>query len=381
MPVQYRVALVLNRRSVDEWRAFFLAAHSFAQVRRDWHIIRNGGYTNHTWEFALAQKPDGILATIEADQLPPSAAEAHRVLVLNSAVKDFPFRRVSIDYEQAGRKAAEYLIERQLSAYAYVGWSSIGYSCEIERGFMQAIRQSGLTTAATSFDLDRQDGVLFVPPGQWFTQLPKPCGIVCANDGLGVRIIVASQDNGFSVPEDIAVMGVGDDEMQCVQSPIPLTSVSRDLKALGLGAAEYLDQWMRRDDLDASEVRYPVGEVVARQSTLVFGESDPIVRRALMLIHVPDARPMTVELLLDLLGDVSRRRLEALFRRRLNRTPYQEILRARIEHAKRLLVGSSLSVDEIAFRSGFSCSIHFSRPFKARSGMTPLAYRRKHQVK
>jgi LacI family transcriptional regulator len=195
--------------------------------------------------------------------------------------------------------------------------------------------------------------------------LPKLCGIVCANDGLGVRMVVASQDNGHRVPDDIGVIGVGDDEMQCVQSPVPLTSVSRDLEAVGLGAAEYLDLWMRRDDVDASPIRCPVGEVVARQSTLVFGESDPIVRRALTLIHAPDARPMTVELLLDLLGDVSRRRLESLFRQRLNRTPYQEILRARIQHAKRLLISTSLSIDEIAFRSGFSSSIHFSRPFKA----------------
>lgn len=373
----YRVALAFNRRSVEEWRAYFLSAHRFAQTRRDWQIVRNGGYTNLTWEFALSQQPDAILASIEPDQVLSEPPEGTRVVIVNSAVEKHPFRRVVIDYEHAGRKAADYLIGRGLASFAYIGWSSIGYSVEIERGFAQAMRQARLSESAKSFDLDQRDGVLFLPPQQWFAELPKPCGIVCANDGLGVRLIGSCQDEGLNVPEDLAVIGIGDDEIQCVQSPIALTSVSRDLHAQGLGAAEYLDQWLRRDDMDPSDVKFPSGEVIVRQSTMVFGEPDPIVRRALVLIHAPDSRPLTVELLLDLLGNVSRRRLELLFRRRLKRTPYQEILRARIEHAKRLLSGTTLSIDEIAYQTGFSNSIHFSRPFRARTGMTPLAFRHK----
>lgn len=376
MAQRFRIALIFNRRTGDEWRIYFLTSHRFAHTKPDWLILQSGGYSVHDWHRGLSFKPDGVLATLEPEELPlPPIPPETRVVIVNNAVANHAFRRVAMDSTAAGHRATAHLISRNLAHYAYVGWSSIGYSQECLSGFRAAIHDAGLGASARSFDLDSAQGSLFVPPDAWFAELPKPCGIICANDGLAVRLVNAIQRAGFAVPEDIAVIGIGDDEVLCVQSPISLSSIAMDRATQTWAAANYLDRWLRTGQPGEPAILYPPGEVVERQSTLVFGELDPFVRRALTLIHMPRLEPMTVESLLDQMGNISRRRLELLFRRRLGRTPYQEIMRVRVELTKKLLRSTSLSIDEIAFQAGFSSSNHVSRPFKALMGITPTQYR------
>ena len=377
----FRIALVFDQRTMDEWRAYFMSAHRFARTQPDWRILREGGYTCFDWNHALALEPDGILGTLEFDRpVPLPRSDRTQVVIVNTTIAQHPFHRVIIDEVEVGRRAADHLIARSLSHYAYAGWSTLGFSEDRQRGFRTAIENAGLASAMALFNLVTPDGELFVPPDEWFASLRKPCGIFCANDGLGVRMIEAALAIGYAVPGDIAIMGAGDDEIQCAQSPVPMTSVTRDLVAQGYSAAQHLDRWLRDKRPAAQTVVHPPGEVVERQSTLVFGEADPIVRRALTLIHTPSSNPMTVDRLLSLLGQVSRRRLEMLFKQRLGHTPYHEILRARIALTKRLLRSTTLSIDEIAFQAGFSSCAHISRPFKAHTGQTPTEYRRQHSA-
>jgi AraC-like DNA-binding protein len=64
------------------------------------------------------------------------------------------------------------------------------------------------------------------------------------------------------------------------------------------------------------------------------------------------------------------------FRKAMGQSPYQFLLRLRLEEAKRLLTTTRLSVEEIALTVGFSSSAQFVRMFKAVVGTTPGAYRR-----
>lgn len=49
-----------------------------------------------------------------------------------------------------------------------------------------------------------------------------------------------------------------------------------------------------------------------------------------------------------------------------------------IERAKSLLLATSLSIGEIAFRLGFEYPQYFNRLFKNKTGQTPLEYRNSH---
>ncbi|MEX2388395.1 MAG: hypothetical protein WD534_10970 [Phycisphaeraceae bacterium] len=68
--------------------------------------------------------------------------------------------------------------------------------------------------------------------------------------------------------------------------------MARDLFTLSDGAAQYLDRWLRDGSIEPQAVLFSPGEVVERQSTQMFGDPDPVVRRALVLIHTPAVRPL-----------------------------------------------------------------------------------------
>jgi AraC family transcriptional regulator len=64
------------------------------------------------------------------------------------------------------------------------------------------------------------------------------------------------------------------------------------------------------------------------------------------------------------------------FKNSTGRTPYQFVLRRRIERAKQLLANSEARLDEIATRCGFRDSLHFSKTFSRFAGMPPSRFRK-----
>ncbi len=68
--------------------------------------------------------------------------------------------------------------------------------------------------------------------------------------------------------------------------------------------------------------------------------------------------------------------LSRAFKKHLHCTFGDYVLRLRIDRAKRLLAGGSLSVGEIAYQLGFPNQGQFARVFKRVAGLSPLEYRR-----
>jgi transcriptional regulator GlxA family with amidase domain len=83
--------------------------------------------------------------------------------------------------------------------------------------------------------------------------------------------------------------------------------------------------------------------------------------------------------LMERLGNVSQRLLELRFKEVLGRSPYQEILHARVGHAKRLLRSTRIPLDEVASQAGFSGPSVFSRHFRKLCQQTPSQYRGEHR--
>ncbi|MDF2722760.1 MAG: AraC family transcriptional regulator [Paenibacillus sp.] len=75
-------------------------------------------------------------------------------------------------------------------------------------------------------------------------------------------------------------------------------------------------------------------------------------------------------------AQMSTSQFTAYFRRTFGQSPYQYILRLRIQHAQELLVGSTHSLGQIAELCGFGDIHHFSKIFKKCTDQSPLAYRR-----
>ena len=102
---------------------------------------------------------------------------------------------------------------------------------------------------------------------------------------------------------------------------------------------------------------------------------DPRVASAIRLMERHLDEPLTVKLLAKEIG-LSVRRLEHLFSQALGTSPYHYYLRLRLQAARRLVIDTRLSIQEIAIRTGFASLSAFSRRFKQHFGKTASAFRR-----
>ena len=84
--------------------------------------------------------------------------------------------------------------------------------------------------------------------------------------------------------------------------------------------------------------------------------------------------------LLDSLAEyihLSRRQTERLIKNYFGVTFREKLIMTRIETAKDLLIGSELSIDDIAYMVGYSSRPSFSTSFKNYEGMTPVDFKKK----
>ena len=101
-----------------------------------------------------------------------------------------------------------------------------------------------------------------------------------------------------------------------------------------------------------------------------------LFRNALARIHSGYQNPeFDVNTLAELLG-LHRTTLDRMFRRELGLPPNRYLTKMRLHHALSLLVCTTLSIAEIAARTGFVRSNYFGRVFRENVGVTPLEYRR-----
>jgi len=69
--------------------------------------------------------------------------------------------------------------------------------------------------------------------------------------------------------------------------------------------------------------------------------------------------------------------MQMLYKRIFKVSCMRDVIRSRIELAKRLLLNSRLRVEEISFACGYHNVEHFIRQFKKEVGMSPMQYRKK----
>lgn len=275
-----------------------------------------------------------------------------------------------------GRMAARHLADRGFRQFGFYGvrgerWSDLRLEGvrEVVRegGGMVAVHPSGGRWEVSQERLKR-----------WIVGLPRPLGLVAANDIHGLRALDACRRAGLAVPEEVAVVGADDDAELCELSDPPLSSVTFNPERVGYEAASLLDRLMSGRRETGSPRRVPPLGVSTRQSTDILAIDDPQVAKAIHYIRRHAFEGITVE---DVLMEVplSRRALEHRFRRRLGRTPKEEIQRLRLEQAKSLLASTDLPLARISDRLGYHQPAYLSVVFKKETGLTPRSYRDRHR--
>ena len=123
--------------------------------------------------------------------------------------------------------------------------------------------------------------------GRWVARLPKPVGVLCANDMRAWQLAEICRNEGVRVPEDVAIIGVDNDPIFCLFSCLSLSSIDTNAFEIGRRAAEVLDGLMAGDrTLFERDIRIePVG-VVNRSSTAVYPVDPPWLGDILVIWHI-----------------------------------------------------------------------------------------------
>ena len=289
---------------------------------------------------------------------------------------------VRSDNEAIGVAAAEHLLERGLRYFAAVGdherspasrGRCDGFKDRVLRARMQFM--SGPNVNATRLDERRSLASL----QHWIASLPKPVGVMCFNDVVARQVADACRVAGESVPERVAIVGVDNEELMCMLSDPPLSSVDPGASCVGYEAAALLDRIMAGERPSRAPVLVPPRGVVARQSSDLLAIDDADVVEAVRFIRENCINRVRVA---DVARRVAlpRRSLDRRFRQRLGRSMHDELQWARIRLASQLLASSNLKIPQIATQCGFGSREYFSTAFMRVMGEAPASYRRKHLI-
>jgi AraC-like DNA-binding protein len=203
--------------------------------------------------------------------------------------------------------------------------------------------------------------------------------VLAEYDDRAIEIVEGCREAGLQVPEEVAVLGVDNDEMRCEFAPVPISSVDDDQRSQGYEAGRLLDQLMQGKQPPDRTLIKP-RQVVTRVSTDILAIDHPKVAAALKLIWNHFREPLTAGDISDAIP-MSGRRLHDAFLKHVGRTISQEIKRRRIQHAKSLLAEDpSAKLEAVATQSGFSSGDRMTKTFVAITGETPSAYRKRIQV-
>jgi LacI family transcriptional regulator len=279
--------------------------------------------------------------------------------------------------------AADHLLGRYLRRFAFSGYVNTLWSDRRQKGFTDFLVEVGCPEPGSML-IKRPETLAEWEQVQqqlmtWIKQLRKPVGLMACSDHHAQSILDACQRTGVVVPEEVAVIGVDNDEEICRLSDPPLTSVILDSERVGYEGAALLDKLMRRKckPRQPKQTFIPPLGVVARQSTDVTAINDPLVANATRTIRERACHGLSVDDLVNSLK-ISRSIFYQRFQDSLGRSPHYEILRVQLDRVKGLLTQTSLPLKEIAEMAGFNNPNYLSVAFKREMGVTPGEYREQH---
>jgi LacI family transcriptional regulator len=290
--------------------------------------------------------------------------------------RDIPL--VRIDDHEVGRIAAAHLLERGFRNFGYYGPPRANWSEHRREAFKRAVVEAGGTiqshekpwvvSGATGWD--RAESEL----SDWLRELPRPAGVMAANDTFGQRVLAAARRAGIKVPEEMAVVGVDNDRAICEVCDPPLSSVLIDSVQQGYKAAELLHRLMAGEKPPGEPLLIKPSGVHERQSTDMLAIDDPMVADAVRFIRERACEGIGVS---DVLREVplSRSVLQRKFRRIFGQSCNDMVVQMRIRRAQQLLIGTDLPIARIAELAGFRYQRYLGSVFRKKLGLTPFRYR------
>ncbi|MHC4123590.1 MAG: DNA-binding transcriptional regulator [Planctomycetota bacterium] len=282
-----------------------------------------------------------------------------------------------------GEMGAEHLLERGFKNFAYSGYSNLCWSIERLENFTKKVKKASFEVNCYERPISNfkngwaKEQQLLI---NWLKNLPKPIGLMACNDDHGRHIVDACRIADIKVPEEVAILGVDNDELICGLSTPQLSSIAMNTEKAGYEGAQILDKLMSNHGIYNGNLIVHPTYTITRQSTDTLAVEDQYVAAALRFICNNAKKAIQVSDVAEAVT-ISRRNLESRFRKVLNRSILNEIKRLRINLISKMLTDTDMTVSQIAKTLNFCDAENVSRYFKHEKKMSPQEYRKKHCIK
>lgn len=385
LPSQMDIILFFQSTTRRSWHQKLSGVHRFAQGR-NWFVQVVERFATpaeirramKTWSpvgclvdraMSGGNAPDSVfkdVPTVYLDQDPRRRSRMHPCILHDSAAS-------------AALAGAE-LLKMRCRSYAYIGMErEVHWDRPRRERFKADVRKAGLP-----FVLLPRTGLK-----EAIAALPKPCGILGANDYCAMEAYYAATKAGLMIPDEVAIAGIDNDEHFCEVVSPGLTSVEPDFEGAGFRLAQMLAEEIdRKDSARPANLPRRAGpavrtehygplRIVRRGSTAAAKGQSPAVRRALEYIHRHACEALIR--LDDVIAEMgcSRRLATIRFKKEVGRTMLEEIHEHRIQRACELLVGGHMPIATVVAQCGYRSDGFAKKLFRAHTGMTMREYRSK----
>ena len=312
---------------------------------------------------------DGVLVTLreksrEIEYIRRTKRRGIPIVDLTIEMPGFSVPRVISDHKEIGKTAGRHFCER---GFRNTAWFSSGWT------HVHDLRFKGLASVVnppphrivSNNDAEITKAVI---------GLPKPIAVLTYDEPDAVRILNLCRLANLSIPDDVAILSIGDDPLFTRNQEVPLSAVNLNPARAGYAAAALLHRLMNGGSPPEKPILIRPNGVFARKSTDTLADDDPTVRKALLFIRDNLSRPFGAEQVSDALA-VSRSVLDKKFTAAIGHSIGQEINRQRMQEAERRLEKTDDKVAVIAQELGFCSAAYFVKSFRDAHGITPRRFR------
>lgn len=173
---------------------------------------------------------------------------------------------VGFDDRAVGRMMAEHLLHLGHRNFAFFGWSVPETVHDRLLGAEEVIEKAGGALDSSWVFLTKEDGAASSHFDDFLARDNKPTAILCANDLIAIALIVKLQAQGYRVPGDFAVVGVGN-SIDHILDAVGLTTIALPNEDVGWEAADLLLSRLQDapvGDVQICERRLPARLIVRR---------------------------------------------------------------------------------------------------------------------
>ena len=385
LPRRRQVAVLIDF-SRSYGRGLMSGVAKFVREHHEWSVqSEEWRWTDATPAWFRKWNGDGAIAWVETADLAEIVNGLDvPVIDVRGSVPDCGLPLIATENQTVVNLVAEHFMQRGFRHYAFCGFVGANYSDLRSRQFQERLAQAGLACAvyappetsrdAQVIELEKR-GLLFQEHlSRWLKSLPKPVGIMACNDIRGHQVVNACRRANVAVPEEVAVVGVDNDEIFCELCDPPLTSVSLNTVQIGYEAAALLERIMAGGRSPERPVLIPPLGMVTRRSSDVLAMSDRQLAAGARFMREHAFQPININDVSRAAG-MSRRVFERRFVAQVGRPPKAEVLRLRLERVKELLVDTEWTLAQIAERTGFKYSEYLHTVFTQKVGIPPGRFR------